>query len=150
MQNQMMVVFDVDGRQPMTVTQAGRIEAELLAVRRKNGRKELAQMTHRSTEPGDITPRVAYQLTETEARFILSGSSGRVQELLSRLINADYGPGTTIALATGDVLVVKTCTTTPQCVPAKATGGEGDGRDAGLNQMLDLALKLTSLAMQGA
>lgn len=146
----MMVVFDVDRQQPMTVTQAGRIEAELLAVRGVDGRKKPAAVTVGSTELGDIAPRVAYQLTETETRFILSGTSSRIQQLLSRLINADYGPGTTIALATGDVLVVKTCTTTPQCVPAKATGGEVDGRDAGLNQMLDLALKLTSLAMQGA
>ncbi|QNJ91437.1 hypothetical protein HZU40_25035 [Mycolicibacterium fluoranthenivorans] len=147
---QMMAIFDVDGPQPVTVLQADRIQAELLAARDPDGRKLPSGVNLRPAEPGVIAPTVAYHLTETEARFTLNGSSGRVEELLSRLINAAYGPGKKIVLSTGDVLTVRSCASIPQRVPTKASGGQIDTGVDGLNQMFDLTLKLMSLAIQSA
>jgi hypothetical protein len=148
MNSQLLIVMTLDRTEPITVTHASRIESELLAARHDNGQKVRA-VTLLAQTAGEVSPFITYRLTEQVTTFVLAGTTHRVQSLASRLVRTEYGPGTRITLATGDVLLMKSCTTVQQ--PTLATSGLQDAvsEQDQIAQMTDLTIKLLALSAQG-
>lgn len=99
-------------------------------------------------QDGEIAPKVAFQLTQDGATFTLSGTSRLVTNRLERLSNDDIGVGARVDAGGGKVLVVTSCAQFPQPTPPKPASNNGASDDAGFDRVLDVGLKLMSLAVQ--
>jgi hypothetical protein len=144
MNSQLLLVMTLDRPAPITVTHASRIENELLAARYDNGEK-VRGITMRTQTSGEVGPYVTYRLTEQINTFILAGTTHRVEDLASRLARTECGPGTQIKIETGDVLLVKSCTTIEQPTSAASTERDGVSEQDQIIQMMDLTIKLLTL-----
>ncbi|SHY61607.1 Uncharacterised protein [Mycobacteroides abscessus subsp. bolletii] len=142
MHTQMVVILEPAEQKPMSVGRANRIADMLLrSPKPRGGLVEAAPA-------GEITPSVAYQLTETAATFSVSGTSHRVHNVVIKLCPSGFGPGTRVVLDDRNVLVIKSCAKFPLPVPSESGSKDGSGNDAAFNQALDAATKLMSLAVQ--
>ncbi|CPS10251.1 hypothetical protein [Mycobacteroides abscessus] len=143
MHSQLIVILEPTDQKHVLVHGADHIAARLLGTKDEKG--ELALQVSRK---GEVTPTVAYQLTEAGASFTLSGTSHRVYNTLHHLYGDDFGPGTEIVLDERNTLVIKSCTTVPQPKPSEAGSKDNANSDAAFNQAIDAAAKLMSLTIQ--
>lgn len=125
----------------ITVDVAQGIEDRLL--RSRNREIEIA-----SAHTGEVTPKVAFQLTEAGVTFTLSGTSRLVHNRLKRLMNEDIRVGARVDAGGGRELVIKSCAQFPQPTQPQAAASNAATDDTAFNQALDIGVKMMSLAMQ--
>lgn len=143
MHSQMVVILEQSEPKRMSVNAAQRIAGTLLGTRGPNGEVRLQRSI-----AGEVTPNVAFQLTEVGATFTLSGTSGRVHDKLSQLCPNDFGPGTLLSIDDRNALVIKSCSEFPHPKPPTPASEVPASGESAFNQALDTAFKLTSLAIQ--
>ena len=141
--SQAIVILELSEPKSLSVKSAQRIADKLIGTKGPKGEVVL----QRSID-GEVTPGVAFQLTESGAVFTLSGTSGRVYAKLWELCPDDFGPGTRIAVDNSNTLVIKSCGEFPQPKPSKTASQDASSSDGAFNQVLDAAVKLASLAVQ--
>ncbi|MBN3511528.1 hypothetical protein JYB55_22105 [Mycolicibacterium septicum] len=143
MGRQMIVILELVERKSLSILAADHIAERLLGTKGPRGEVAL----QRAVE-GEITPTVAYQLTEAGATFTLSGTSHRVHNKLLHLHGEDFGPGTRVAVDDANTLLIKSCAEFPQPDLPRSGSERTVNNHAAFNQALDAWVKLTSLAIR--